>query len=123
MGDPARARFGPGRNIALKTPPEQFDRLVAFYRDVAGLEMKSSGPDGATFAWGDATLWVDRVPALSQPEVWLELTTDDPAAAAARLAEAGVARRDDIEPLPAGFPGFWISAPGGLIHLISAETA
>jgi hypothetical protein len=32
-----------------------------------------------------------------------------------------VVRRDEIEPLPEGFKGFWISNPANIIHLISQE--
>ena len=29
----------------------------------------------------------------------------------------GCARRDEIEPLPSDFKGFWISSPSNIIHL------
>lgn len=63
-------------------------------------------------------LWIDNVPGISQAELWLELRTSDGEAAAAYLAESGVTRRDEIEPLPQGSDGFWIASPGNIIHLV-----
>ena len=40
------------------------------------------------------------------------------------LGEAGVVRCDDIEPLPPGFRGFWVSSPVSIVHLVcEAEAA
>jgi hypothetical protein len=32
--------------------------------------------------------------------------------------EKGISKRDEIEPLPPGVKGFWISSPSNIIHLI-----
>jgi catechol 2,3-dioxygenase-like lactoylglutathione lyase family enzyme len=114
-----RPTFRPGPNIAMKMPPDEYDRMVAFYRDVLGFEVIGQHAGSTAFRFGEKRLWVDRVPALSQGEVWLEVQAEDVTAAAAWFAAQGVARRDEIEPLPDGFDGFWIAAPGGMIHLIS----
>jgi hypothetical protein len=52
------------------------------------------------YAPPDGSAELHRVDGLSQAEIWLELIADDVEAAKHRLAEAGVARRDEIEPLP-----------------------
>ena len=73
------------------------------------------------FDFCDKRLWLDGVDHLSQAEIWLEIQTDDVEAAAAYLDSQGVVRRDEIEPLPEGFQGIWLSNPAGIIHLISQE--
>ena len=117
---PDRPAFRPGMNIAMKMPPAEYERLVGFYRDVLGFEVLGRHEASTVFRFGDKRLWVDRVPTLSQGEVWLELRAEDVTAAAAWLAAQGVTRRDEIEELPDGFDGFWIAAPGGMIHLVSS---
>lgn len=115
-------KFTDGRNIAMKVPPHQHDATVAFYRDVLGLE-PIGGPSGEAtgFAFGGCNLWIGRVATVSQAEVWLEVVTDDTAAAAEVLASAGVARCDAIEALGEGFDGYWISSPAAIVHLVYAE--
>lgn len=120
-GSPRRPAFSGGKNIALKTPPHRFDATVAFYRDTLGLTEVPMSGDSVVFAFGDMRLWVDRVEAASQAEVWLEVTTDDHEAAASWLAANDVVRCDAIESLPEGFKGFWISSPADVVHLIAAE--
>lgn len=112
-------RFSPGRNIAMKVPPDQFDSTVKFYRDVLGLEILPELDPGIGFAFGDKRLWIDRVPALSRTEIWLEVVADDLDAAAAHFAAAGVERCDAVEPLPPDFKGFWIMSPAGVVHLVA----
>ena len=117
--------FKPGKNIAVKVPPHQYEQTVAFYRDILGLEQirpASSDPyESVAFKFGDKHLWIDRITAMSQAEIWLEIQTDDIDAAAAYLKESNIVRRDDIEPLPDGFNGFWISGPAEIIHLVTGE--
>lgn len=109
----------------MKVPEHEFRATVAFYRDVLGFtEVAVQDPGGSVaFEFGDRRLWIDRVENLSQSELWLEIETDDLAAADAHLRAAGCARRDGIEPLPEGFRGFWISAPANIIHLVCGEGA
>ncbi len=123
MSDPTletcpRPNFSAGRNIALKMPPREFQQAVAFYRDILGLEQLSADDTSVTFRFGEMRLWIDRVPTLSQAETWLEIRTPDADAAADWLEAQGIDRCDAIEPLPEGFPGYWILAPGGIVHLI-----
>lgn len=110
--------FRGGRNIAIKTPAHDFERLIGFYQDTLGLEVVQTGEALVAFRFGDITLWVDRVATLSQAEIWLELNTDDTAGAARHFTAQRVARCDDIERLPAGLDGFWIAAPGNIVHLV-----
>ena len=113
-----KTQFRGGHNIALKVPPHQWEGTVKFYREVLGLpELKESAPE-AVFQFGPNHLWIDRVEAVSQAELWLELVTDDTGAASAHLAAAGIARCDEIEKLPEGFNGFWISSPASIVHLV-----
>jgi catechol 2,3-dioxygenase-like lactoylglutathione lyase family enzyme len=107
----------------MKVPPHQWETTVQFYRDVLGLRVIDHDPaETATptivFEFGANNLWIDRVDGISQAEIWLEVGTDDVDAAAAYLSSAGIVRRDEIEPLGEGFPGFWISNPAAIIHLV-----
>ncbi len=47
----------------MKVPVHEFDRTVAFYRDILGLEeIEASSQDGieaVTFKFGDKNLWID----------------------------------------------------------------
>ena len=116
--------FTPGKNIAVKVPPHEFEQTVHFYGTVLGLTpIETRSPDtfdSVAFAFGDKNLWVDRIAGISHAEVWLEIETDDVAAAKAYLAAEGCALRDEIEPLPADFTGFWVSSPSNTIHLITS---
>ena len=117
-----RPRFVPGRNIAMKIPPHEFDRTVAFYRDILGLAETTTGKGpSCRFAFGDKLLWLDPVATLSQAETWLEIVADDIDAAARYLQQQGCTRCDHIEPLPEGFRGFWITSPANIIHLVCEQ--
>ena len=122
MNDHKQLTFAGGRNIAMKVPPHQWKATVAFYRDTLGLpELDNpftSGPPSVGFSFGPNRLWIDRVPGVSQAELWLQVTTADTAAAAGHLATAGVARCDEIEPLDSD-TAFWVASPAGIVHLVS----
>ena len=115
-------KFAGGRNIAMKVPPHLYEATIRFYRDVVGLKPIEHHPPSIGFEFGSNHLWIDRVPGLSQAEIWLELITNDIAAAAQHLAGAKVVRCDDIEPLPEGFQAFWVSSPASIIHLVCKDT-
>jgi len=114
----AEPTFVAGRNIAMKVPPSQYDSTVAFYRDVLRFPMLEEFAPSVVFEFGASHLWIDRVPSVSQAELWLEVVTDDLSAAAECLDTAGVARCDEIEPLREDFAGFWISSPASIVHLV-----
>ncbi len=119
--------FIPGNNIAIKVPAHEYDDTVVFYRDILGFEPTSTdSPDdleSTTFHFGDKLLWIDKVAGISQAEIWLEVITDDVDKAAEYLHDRHCIRRDEIEPLPDGFKGFWISSPANIIHLINKEAS
>ncbi|MGJ3261773.1 MAG: hypothetical protein ACFE0R_00920 [Salinarimonas sp.] len=109
--------IGPGRNIAIKVPLHRWDETVAFYRDRVGLAVVRTQADSVAFAFGEMTLWVDRVATQSQVDVWLELFTDDPDGA---LEALGSPKRDELEPL-GDVNGHWTSDPAGVILLLRTE--
>jgi predicted enzyme related to lactoylglutathione lyase len=114
--------FEPGKNIAMKIPAHEYDSTVRFYREV--LRFKEITGNGANdtprFEFGDKVLWLDRMPGLSQSEIWLEIVASDINEASKYLAAQGCQRRDEIEPLPSGFNAFWVSSPSNIIHLVSS---
>ena len=120
-----KPKFKPGRNIAIKVPPHQYEQTVTFYRDILGFEPaglpSSDTYESVALRFGDKTLWIDKCASLSQSEIWLEIQTDDIEKAAAVFAEANICRRDEIEPLPDDFNGFWISSPTDIIHLVTGK--
>ena len=115
----AASGFAGGRNLALKTPTHLYDETCRFYAETLGLPVLATHEASTVFEFGAMRLWVDRVAALSQPELWLELTVEDPAAAADHLSRRGTVRCDAVETLPDGFSGFWIAGPGGIVHLVA----
>ena len=116
-----KVTFEAGRNIAMKVPAHQYDATVQFYCDVLGFNLLSRHDTSVAFEFGTNRLWIDSVVGLSQAEIWLEVVTQDMAAAARLLSTAGIVRCDDIEPLPQGLNAFWISNPASIIHLICTD--
>ena len=114
--------FSPGTNIAIKVPVHEYDSTVTFYRDILGLKQVTlESPDkyeSTAFEFGDKNLWIDKISGISQAEIWLEIKTDDIQKAETYLKTKGLCRRDEIEPLPSEFKGFWLSSPSNIIHLI-----
>jgi hypothetical protein len=118
-----KPRFIPGNNIAIKVPTHEYEDTVVFYRDILGFEQveldSSADIEGVTFRFGDKNLWIDKIPGISQAEIWLEVLTDDLDKASAYLHDKHCNRRDEIEPLPDNVKGFWISSSCNIIHLIN----
>lgn len=116
--------FTPGNNIAIKTPSHEYRQTLAFYQDVLKLTPIAIGQETSTqsqaFAFGDKTLWIDKVDHISQAEIWLEILTEDLAAADRYFEQQGIARCDAIEPLPESVQGFWIAGPSNIIHLVTS---
>ena len=115
-------KFAAGRNIAMKVPPHLYEATIQFYRDLLGLKEITKHSPSIGFEFGSNNLWIDRVPGISQAEIWLEVVTNDLDAACAQLSAAGVVRCDEIEPLPQGFQGFWVSSPASIIHLVCKDS-
>ena len=86
-------QFSGGANIAIKCPSHTYDLTVSFYRDTLALPLIEEEAEGCIFQFGPNRLWIDKVPNLSQPDIWLELETNDTEAAAAFLKIHGVTRR------------------------------
>ncbi|SCB59397.1 hypothetical protein GA0061105_10783 [Rhizobium aethiopicum] len=105
-----------GVDVAMKVPPHQYDATVSFYRDVVQLKEIEGGD--ISFELGPIRLWIDKVPTMSQAELWLEFMTPDFNRAAAHLARADVPRCDPIERLPSDVRGGWILNPAGIVHLV-----
>lgn len=118
---PTTPRFSAGPNIAMKVPPHAYEETVRFYREVLGLPQLPEHLPSVVFEFGHNQLWIDRVPGLSQAETWLEVRTNDLAAAGECLANEGAIRCDEIEPLPEDFRAFWVSSPASIIHLVREE--
>ena len=103
----------------MKVPPHLWEATVHFYRDVLGLKLLDNHLPNIGFEFGSNQLWIDRVDGMSQTELWLELAASDIPAASEHLATAGVVRRDEIEPLPENYEGFWIASPASIIHMVA----
>ena len=120
-----KPNFRPGKNIAIKVPAHEFERMVEFYKIIIGLKQKDTNSrddfDSIAFEFGDKNLWVDKISELSQAEVWLEIESDNAADAKSYLEEQGCVIRNEIEPLPSGFNGFWLSSPSNIIHLVNEK--
>lgn len=114
--------FDGGANIAMKIPKVDFERTVAFYRDVLGMPVTRTNEPGvsesARVLFGPVTLWLDRVDNYPRADMWLELHTPDVAAATQHLCAHGVHTQDELEPLSSDFDGHWITNPVGITHLV-----
>jgi catechol 2,3-dioxygenase-like lactoylglutathione lyase family enzyme len=119
VSNAAAPGFRGGRNIAMKLPPHVFANTLRFYEHALGLTVVERRADSVALEFGHNRLWLDRVPTLSQAEIWLEVVTDDAAAAATHLQAHEVVRCDAIEPLPPGFRGYWIASPANVVHLVT----
>jgi len=109
--------FRGGKNLALKVPAHQFAATVEAYRAL-GIPVLSEAARAVVFQWGTSFLHV-APDNLSQAELWLELIVPDADAAAEQLAKTPFVRCDAIEPLRPGFPGFWVTSPASIIHLVT----
>lgn len=111
--------FTVGHNIAMKLPERVYAQTLSFYKEVLKLPILSEKEEGAAVDFGGFTLHLDRVPLQSQTDIWLQVRTDDVAAAKTYLAEQGIATCNEVEELPDGFDAFWIASPSGTIHLVA----
>jgi hypothetical protein len=56
----------------------------------------------------------------SQPDLWLQLHTDDLDAATGKLADIGIRPCDEVEPLEnLDSRTHWIKNPAGVVHLLA----
>ncbi len=112
--------YAAGPNVAMKLPLRVFDDTLTFYRDALGLPV-TENDTGALVQFGAMRLHLDRLPRQSQTDIWLQILTDDTAAAKADLQAKGVTVCNEVEALPDDFDGFWVAAPSGTIHLIAGD--
>ena len=116
-----KPEFEGGINIALKVPKIHFQKTVEFYRDVLGFDVVEDleqATPSYTCQFGPNRLWIDMVENYSQTDVWLEIKTPNLEKATEYLKQNNVPVRDELEPLPAGMKGHWISNPAGVVHLL-----
>ncbi len=116
-----KPKFMPGKNIAMKVPPYEFEKTVKFYMDIIGLKLIRNEEKSVAFKFGNKNLWIDNVPGISHAEIWLEVFCSDLKAAKKYLEENDINRCDYIEPLPKSFKGFWIASPSNVIHLVTQK--
>jgi hypothetical protein len=114
--------FRGGLNIAMKLPPHLFEETERFYIETLGLPVLSRSDTSVQLEFGPNRLWLDRVPTMTQAEVWLEIIANDLTVADEQLRQAGTVRCDAVEPLPKDYPGFWITSPAQVVHLVVQET-
>ncbi|MCA1366440.1 hypothetical protein I6F15_03345 [Bradyrhizobium sp. BRP14] len=112
-----------GINIAMKVPSHQYEAVIAFYRDVVGLQPFDEKEPAKGFILGPNRLWIDEMPHFSQAEVWLELFTEDHERALDHLTANGTVRCDAVEDLGEGFRGGWIMNPANIVHLVREPDA
>lgn len=112
------ARYRGGNNVAMKLPPHHFENALRLYRDTLGLAVTDHG-ESKLVEFGPIRLWLDPCPQFSQTELWLEVVAANTDHAARHLGDAKVMRCDQIEKLPEGFRGFWITNPADIVHVVS----
>src|SRR5437870_4409766 len=111
-------QFSGGANIAIKCPAHTFDQTVAFYRDTLALPLIEEESDGCIFQFGPNRLWIDKLPNLRHPDIWLEIETNDTEAASTFLKIHGVASREEVENLREDFNGLFIADPAGVVRRV-----
>jgi hypothetical protein len=67
---------------------------VAFYRDTLRLAEIEELKPNIVFAFGTNRLWIDPTPEIEQPELWLQVQTDDLGGAADHLGQLRSPRAD-----------------------------
>src|SRR5260370_38055538 len=110
-------QFSGGANIAIKCPTHIYEETVAFYRDTLALPLIEEESDGCIFQFGPNRLWIDKVPNLIHPDIWLEIETNDTETSSSFLKVHSVDRLDEVENLREEFYCFFIFDSGGLIYL------
>eukprot|EP01064_Diplonema_japonicum_P039610 TRINITY_DN9981_c0_g2_i1.p2 TRINITY_DN9981_c0_g2~~TRINITY_DN9981_c0_g2_i1.p2 ORF type:complete len:363 (+),score=127.25 TRINITY_DN9981_c0_g2_i1:34-1122(+) len=119
-GKLVECRFSGGNNFAIKCPYPKYESTVAFYREVLGLKVVHYCKNCCKIQWNDKmSLWIDCVETICTPVIWLEVSTASTEAARAYLkGRKRVSLRPEVETLPPGVDGFWISPPNDMVHLI-----
>ena len=118
----ADIRFVGGNNIALKIPKYKYEETVHFTKRFWYLPYLGFKDGSHLFQHGPNNLWLDCMTHYAQQDVWLEVTTDHPEAAASYLREHQVDRRDEVE-VYENSQGYWISDPCGTIIRVNPRKA
>src|SRR6266480_4860091 len=111
-------RFSPSVSAVLPTTRSPWKKRKQLRKNFSSifdhgytLPLIEEETDGCIFQFGPNRLWIDKVPNLSHPDIWLEIETNDTDAASSFLNVHGVARRDEVENLREDFNGFIVSQP------------
>ena len=102
----------------MKVPAHQFDATVESYRQL-GIPVLAQSSSSVLFQFGPTHLHVDKIENIERAEIWLELVVSDANAAAAVVEHAKFERCDDVEQLPKDYPGFWVTSPSSIVHLVT----
>lgn len=114
--------FEGGINIALKIPKRNYEKTVAFYRDVLNLEVEEKPVNAPTVSrthsvkFGENILWLDCADHNSHSEAWLELCTDDVTRATEYLGQNDIGTCDELEKIPPDM--HWITDPAGNVFIL-----
>lgn len=123
--DTPKPKFRGGMNIALKIPKHVYKQTISFYSNVLGFELIKEEseyfPECYSCQYGLIKLWFDRMDSYAQTDVWMDLETDDIAAAREYLKSHHIPFRNELEKLPADFKADWISNPAGVVMLLKEE--
>lgn len=116
-------QFSGGTNIALKIPKYKYEETVHYYKEILGLQVKEELITNPTVSrthsvvFGPNTLWLDCVDNYTQPEIWLEINTQDVPGATSYLAQKGVTTKDEFEKIPND--KHWVTDPAGTVMILS----
>lgn len=114
-----KPKFEAGINIAIKIPKCNYEKTVAFYRDVLHLEVEEKPIQNPTVSrthevkFGNNIIWLDCVDNYTHAETWLQLTVPDIVEATSYLKQQGVDTCDELEELPPNM--HWIKDPAGTV--------
>lgn len=112
-----KTKFEAGINIAMKIPKRNYDKTVAFYRDVLQFKVEEQTIDSPTVSrthrvqFGHNVVWLDCVDNYTRSETWLQLKAPHVQEAVNDLKKKGIETCDEIEELPANM--HWILDPAG----------
>lgn len=111
------AKFEAGINIAMKIPKKNYEKTVAFYRDILQFQVEEQPIEHPTVSrthrvqFGHNVIWLDCVDNYTRTETWLQLKAANVEEATRYLKTKNVGTCDEIEELPENM--HWIQDPAG----------
>lgn len=120
-----KPKFEAGINIAIKIPKSNYEKTVAFYRDVLNLKVEEKPIQNPTVSrthevkFGNNIIWLDCVDNYTHSETWLQLTVPDIVEATNYLKQNGVDTCDELEELPHNM--HWIKDPSGTVFNVQTR--